>query len=58
VGDVGTQADIVLDAFASRSLIGLLSDGDPALDEDTAYAIAREVHDLPHRPGGSGRPRR
>jgi len=38
------EADIVLDAFASRRLIRPLSDGDPNLDEDRAYAIAREVH--------------
>ena len=38
------QADIVLDAFMSQRLIGLLSDGDPSLDEDRAYAIASEVH--------------
>jgi 2-keto-4-pentenoate hydratase len=38
------QADIVLDAFASKRLIGLLSDGDPPLDEDRAYAIACEIH--------------
>lgn len=35
---------MVLDAFASRRLIGLLSDGDRSLDEDGAYAIAGEVH--------------
>jgi len=38
------EADIVLDAFASRRLIEPLSDGDPELDEDRAYAIAEEVH--------------
>ena len=37
-------AEIVRDAFASHRLIGLLSDGDPSLDEDGAYAIASEVH--------------
>ena len=37
-------AEIVLDAFASHRLIGLLSDGDLSLDEDGAYAIASEVH--------------
>jgi 2-keto-4-pentenoate hydratase len=38
------DADLVLDAFASQRLIGLLSDRDPSLDQDRAYAIAREVH--------------
>jgi 2-oxo-3-hexenedioate decarboxylase len=38
------QAEIVLDAFASQRLIGLLSGGDPSLDEAGAYAIASEVH--------------
>jgi 2-keto-4-pentenoate hydratase len=38
------QADIVLDAFASKRLIGLLTDSDRSLDEDGAYAIAGEVH--------------
>jgi 2-keto-4-pentenoate hydratase len=37
-------ADVILDAFASRRLIAPLSDGDPSLDEDGAYAIAWEVH--------------
>jgi 2-keto-4-pentenoate hydratase len=41
---VVSQADIVLDAFAAQRLIGLLSDADPSLDEDGAYAIAGEVH--------------
>jgi 2-keto-4-pentenoate hydratase len=35
---------MILDAFASQQLIGLLSDADPSLDEDGAYAIAHEVH--------------
>jgi 2-keto-4-pentenoate hydratase len=34
----------VLDAFGSRRLIGLFSDGNPPLDQDGAYAIAAEVH--------------
>src|SRR5262245_36064942 len=38
------EADLVLDAFASRRLIALLSDRDPSLDQDRAYAIAGEVH--------------
>jgi 2-keto-4-pentenoate hydratase len=38
------QAEIVLDAFASHRLIGLLSERDPTLDEAGAYEIAREVH--------------
>ena len=38
------QAEIVLDAFASHRLIGLLSDDDATLDEEGAYAIAHEVH--------------
>ncbi|MEY2460286.1 MAG: hypothetical protein QOG30_2116, partial [Acidimicrobiaceae bacterium] len=37
-------ADIVLDAFRSQRLVGLLSDADPSLDEDGAYAIAAEVN--------------
>jgi 2-oxo-3-hexenedioate decarboxylase len=37
-------ADVVLDAFASQRLIAPLSDGDPSLDEDGAYAIAQEIH--------------
>jgi 2-oxo-3-hexenedioate decarboxylase len=36
-------ADAVLDALDSHRLIGLLSDRDPSLDEDGAYAIAWEV---------------
>jgi 2-keto-4-pentenoate hydratase len=36
--------ELVLDAFASRRLIGLLSDRDGSLDEDAAYAIASQVH--------------
>jgi 2-oxo-3-hexenedioate decarboxylase len=35
---------MVLDAFASQRLIGLLSDSDPSLAEDGAYAIAHEIH--------------
>jgi 2-keto-4-pentenoate hydratase len=38
-----SRADAILDAFASGRLIGLLSDDDPALDEDGAYSIAVEV---------------
>ncbi len=37
-------ADAVLDAIDCHRLIGLLSDRDPSLDEDGAYAIAWEVH--------------
>ena len=37
-------ADAVLDAIDRHRLIGLLSDRDPSLDEDGAYAIAWEVH--------------
>ena len=37
-------ADVILDALASQQLIAPLSDGDPSLDEDGAYAIAWEVH--------------
>jgi 2-keto-4-pentenoate hydratase len=40
-----SRSDLVLDAFASRRLIGLLSDSDPTLDLDGAYAIAKEVHE-------------
>jgi 2-oxo-3-hexenedioate decarboxylase len=39
------EAEIVLDAFESQRLIGLLSDRDPELDENRAYAIASEVHE-------------
>jgi len=35
---------MILDAFASQRLIEPLSDGDPSLDEDGAYAIAWELH--------------
>jgi 2-keto-4-pentenoate hydratase len=42
--DVMSAADVILDAFASQRLIAPLSDGDPSLDEDGAYAIAREIH--------------
>jgi 2-oxo-3-hexenedioate decarboxylase len=45
------QAGIVLDAFASGELIGLLSAEDPTLDEAGAYAIAREVHERRMRRG-------
>jgi 2-oxo-3-hexenedioate decarboxylase len=38
------EADLVLDAFGSRRLIGLLSERDPTLDQDRAYAIADEVY--------------
>jgi 2-oxo-3-hexenedioate decarboxylase len=38
------EADLVLDAFGSRRLIGLLSDEDPSLDQARAYEIAGEVH--------------
>ena len=37
-------ADVVLDALDHRKLIELLSDRDPSLDDDGAYAIAREIH--------------
>ena len=36
--------DAILDALDSHRLIGLLSDSDPSLDEDGAYAIAWAVH--------------
>ena len=39
-----TPAEIILGAFTLRRLIGLLSDDDPLLDEDGAYAIAADVH--------------
>jgi 2-keto-4-pentenoate hydratase len=41
---VTKPADTILDAFDSRRRIGLLSDTDPSLDEDGAYAIAWAVH--------------
>jgi 2-oxo-3-hexenedioate decarboxylase len=37
-------ADMVLDAFASKRLIGSLSASDPSLDERRAYEVAAEVH--------------
>jgi 2-keto-4-pentenoate hydratase len=37
-------AETILDAFASHRLIGLVSDADPSLDEDGAYAIAHDIH--------------
>ena len=39
-----THAETILDAADSRRLIGRLTDGDPSLDEDGAYAIAWDVH--------------
>lgn len=41
---VTNPSDAILDAFASQRLMPLPSDGDPALDEARAYAIASEVH--------------
>jgi hypothetical protein len=35
-----SQADPIINAFASKHLIGFLSDVDPSLDEKGAYAIA------------------
>jgi 2-keto-4-pentenoate hydratase len=42
--EVSREADRILDAFASRRLIPPLSHGDPAFDEDDAYAIALEIY--------------
>jgi len=39
-----TPADTILDAADSHRLIERLTDRDPALDEDGAYAIAWDVH--------------
>ena len=39
-----THAETILDAADSRRLIRRLTDGDPSLDEDGAYAIAWDVH--------------
>src|SRR5262249_11623613 len=39
-----TPADAILDAADSNRLIGRLTDGDPSLDEDRAYAIPWDVH--------------
>src|SRR5262245_6319929 len=36
--------DAILDAADSHRMIGRLTDGDPSLDEDGAYAIAWDVH--------------
>jgi len=41
---VRASADSIIEAFDSGRLIGLLSDGDPALDEDRAYAIAHDIY--------------
>jgi 2-oxo-3-hexenedioate decarboxylase len=38
-------ADRILEAYASERLIRPLSEADPSLDLDAAYAIARAVHD-------------
>jgi 2-oxo-3-hexenedioate decarboxylase len=43
-GDATRAAERILDAFGSLRLIPPLSRDDPSLDEDGAYAIAREVH--------------
>jgi 2-oxo-3-hexenedioate decarboxylase len=48
---ITSGADAILEAFASDRLIGLLSDSEPSLDEDSAYAIACEVHDRRIRRG-------
>ena len=42
--DPTRAAERILDAFASQRLIPPLSRDDPSLDEDSAYAIALEVH--------------
>lgn len=47
-------ADRILDAFASRRLIAPLTDGDPPLDEDGAYAVAERI--LQARMGRGERP--
>src|SRR5262249_46645663 len=60
---VGTHAmkpaDAILDAADSHRLIERLTDGDPSLDEDGAYAIAWDVHARRRERGeraGSARP--
>jgi len=42
--DIARAAKRILDAFASQRLIPPLSTEDPALDEDSAFAIALEVY--------------
>lgn len=42
--DATRAAELVLDAFDSQRLIPPLSDDDPSLDEDSAYAVALEVY--------------
>jgi 2-keto-4-pentenoate hydratase len=42
--DTTRAAERILDAFASQRLVAPLSRDDPSLDEDSAYAIALEVH--------------
>ncbi len=41
---VTDAAESMLDAFATRRLIPLLSERDPTLDRQRAYAIAAEIH--------------
>ena len=41
---VKDDAQAILDAFARHRLIAPLSDRDPAVSEDQAYAIAWDVH--------------
>jgi 2-keto-4-pentenoate hydratase len=42
--DATRAAELVLDAFDSQRLIPPLSADDPSLDEDSAYAVARELY--------------
>jgi 2-oxo-3-hexenedioate decarboxylase len=51
---VANAAQTILDAFATGRLIAPLSDVDPSLDEDGAYAIASEIH--ARRVGGGETP--
>ena len=41
---ISEAVEIILDAFASRRLIPLLSDGHDTLDEDTAYEISDRIY--------------
>jgi 2-keto-4-pentenoate hydratase len=43
-GSTEEKAQAIVDAFAAHRLIEPLSDGDPALDEDDAYATAWHLH--------------
>jgi 2-oxo-3-hexenedioate decarboxylase len=43
-GGALSRADAILDAFAARRLMRLLSDDDSELDEGSAYSLAGDIH--------------